>query len=171
MASSPSASPAPEIGRLQQTFTNTPLSTHPSKWDSLWKESYTPWDRGGPSLALGDLITSRSDLFPSGEKEGRKLKALVPGCGRGYDAVLLAGLGYDVVGLDYSSAAVELARKQERRMRDEGGLGEGEVTWVQGDFFDDAWLRQVGIQKGEFDVIFDYTVSLYQVYENMTLIS
>ena len=37
----------------------------------------------------------------------------------------------------------------------------GTVTWVQGDFFDDAWLKSAGSR--EFDVIFDYTVSLVNV--------
>lgn len=81
--------------------------------------------------------------------------------------MLLAVLGYDVVGLDYSAAAVEQARVREGSIRDEegwgvwegkGGRDRGRVTWVQGDFFDDEWVREVG--KGGFDVIFDYTVSL-----------
>jgi SAM-dependent methyltransferase len=157
-------SPGPEIGRLQSTFITSPYQSHPAKWDSLWKESYTPWDRGGPSLALADLVTSHPNLFPAPTGAERK-KALVPGCGRGYDAVLLSVLGYDVVGLDYSSVAVEEARSNEGKMAGEGVWEDvtqerekGSVTWVQGDFFHDGWLQQTGMGKGGLDLIFDYTV-------------
>jgi SAM-dependent methyltransferase len=160
------ASPKPEeVGRLQSTFQNTDVSAHGPKWDALWKESYTPWDRGGPSLALADLAQERGDLFPPA-KDGKRGTALVPGCGRGYDVLLLSALGYDVVGLDYSDQAVRQAATNEQSVRegkdkevyDGVSVGErGTVTWVQGDFFDDAWLDRAGSRH--FDVIFDYTVS------------
>lgn len=157
-----------EIGRLQSTFEDAAFSSHGPKWDSLWRESYTPWDRGGPSLALADLVQDKPELFS--DRKGRT--ALVPGCGRGYDVLLLSALGYDVVGLDYSADAVREASANEENvineeLYDSVGKGEkGTVTWVQGDFFDDAWVRTVG--RGRFDVIFDYTVRppfhFYRVY-------
>ncbi len=114
--------PEREIGRLEQTFTGGDFSSHGSKWDSLWKESYTPWDRGGPSMALNDLLLERKDLVPSsqGGGGGGRKKALVPGCGRGYDVLLLSAFGYDVSGLDYSADATQRAienRKGGRRPR------------------------------------------------------
>lgn len=161
------ASPKPEeIGRLQAAFQDADVSAHGPKWDALWRESFTPWDRGGPSLALADLVREKPDLFPASAKGGTRGAALVPGCGRGYDVLLLAALGYDVVGLDYSGEAVREAAANEQSVRegknkevyDGISVGErGTVTWVQGDFFDDAWLERVG--RKQFDVIFDYTVS------------
>jgi SAM-dependent methyltransferase len=156
-----------EVGRLQSTFEGSDFTSHGSKWDSFWKESYTPWDRGGPSLAMADLVRERSDLFPASAAAGNRRTALVPGCGRGYDVLLLSALGYDVVGLDYSDVAVREAAANEKIVRegrnkdvyDGVAVAErGTVTWVQGDFFDDAWLDKVG--RRQFDVIFDYTVSL-----------
>lgn len=47
------------------------------------------------------------------------------------------------------------------RVRDEKVVGKGKVTFVQGDFFDDAWLKEIGVPRNGFDVIYDYTVCIY----------
>jgi hypothetical protein len=76
---------------------------------------------------------------------------------------LLASFGYDAYGLEYSSAAIEACKKEEKenanwyRVRDQS-VGTGNVTWIQGDFFDDAWLQSIGLPLNSFDVIYDYTV-------------
>ena len=172
--------------RLSDFFSAQPLSTHGQKWSSLWDESYTPWDRGGPSMAFYDVLLSRADLIPPAVNlaalEGSEAStparptALVPGCGRGHDALLLAAMGYDVVGLDYAPIAVKEAAENEKaviaalqqdrpeaaayRVR-EGVKDPGRVTWVAGDFFEDAWLTAAGLDgDAKFDVIFDYTVCL-----------
>ena len=41
----------------------------------------------------------------------------VPGCGRGHDARFLAARGYDVVGFDFSPAAITAARALAKRDR------------------------------------------------------
>lgn len=79
--------------------------------------------------------------------------------------LLFASFGYDAYGLECSAAAVEACRKEEKekeshswyRVRDEK-VGKGKVTFVQGDFFDDAWLEEIGGPRNGFDVIYDYTV-------------
>ncbi|KAH8881618.1 S-adenosyl-L-methionine-dependent methyltransferase [Thozetella sp. PMI_491] len=158
MASEP---PKQEIGRLEQTFQGSDVSSHGSKWDGLWKESYTPWDRGGPSLALLDLVVEQTELVPPPQEPGKRRTALVPGCGRGYDVLLLSGLGYDVYGLDYSKDAVEKAVENQREIGGQDlyqarqGVQNGTVTWLTGDFFADAFLDEAGVRN--FDLIFDYT--------------
>jgi methyl halide transferase len=179
------ADPAP--GKLQETFRDVGFAKHGSKWHGLWEESYTPWDRGGPSLALYDLLVGRKDLVPPAQIFGssgsftsptspsspgspsspnrlpRKKNALVPGCGRGHDVLLLSAMGYDVYGLDYSETAIKQARKVERDAENElsysprEGMEKGRVTWLTGDFFQDDFLKKAGL--GQFDLIFDYTVS------------
>ncbi len=152
---------APSAGKLEQTFSGSDFSSHGKRWDGLWKESFTPWDRGGPSMALNDLVLDRRDLVPPSQDGGRRKKALVPGCGRGYDVLLLAALGYDVYGLDYSADAIERAVANSNEVGGEPvydareGVEKGAVTWLTGDFFADERLS-----TGEFDLIFDYTVSL-----------
>ncbi|KAK1838506.1 thiopurine S-methyltransferase, partial [Colletotrichum chrysophilum] len=44
--------------KLSDAFSNAPLSTHGPKWSAFWEEKFTPWDRGGPSLALQDVLTT-----------------------------------------------------------------------------------------------------------------
>jgi methyl halide transferase len=158
--------------RLKAHFTGADLSAHPSKWDDLWKEGFVPWDKGFPSPALVDLLSERGDLFPA--KQGRK-KALVPGCGKGYDVLLLSSWGYDAYGLDVSEKALEGARQTQKEAEDgdiyktKEGVQKGSVTWLSGDFFKNEFLKDV---EGEpsFDFIYDYTVCfLYPSMQNSNI--
>ncbi|KAK1987125.1 thiopurine S-methyltransferase [Colletotrichum cereale] len=177
---------ANDSDKLSTAFADAPLSDHGRKWSAFWEEKYTPWDRGGPSLALLDLLTTRPDLVPPPHPPaerapcggGNKPTALVPGCGKGHDALLLANLGYDVLALDFSPAAIAEAKENQSAIiaaglgaaaeeapggaldvygvRHPNGAEPGDVTWLSGDFFSDSWLEAWGREKA-FDLIFDYT--------------
>lgn len=163
------------MATLSSRFAGIPFAEHGSQWDSQWRESRTPWDRGGPSLALHDLLSQRPDLVPPAQHHDHrglplrdatgaveKKKALVPGCGRGHDVLLLSSWGYDVWGLDYSPAAKEQAIENQKKAEAEGlykpidGLEKGSVNWVTGDFFGEDWTAGIGA-KPKFDFIYDYT--------------
>jgi SAM-dependent methyltransferase len=103
-------------------------------WDEFWREKFTPWDLGGISPPLKQLIDEQKGLF---EKRGT---ILVPGCGRGYDLELLSKQYDKVIGLEISSLAVQAARAQCSDNR--------KISIEQGDFFN--------VEK-EFDAVFDYT--------------
>ncbi|KAF7522679.1 hypothetical protein G7054_g12062 [Neopestalotiopsis clavispora] len=147
---------------LTAHFKDQPVEVHTEKWDALYREhQYTPWDRGGPSLALADVLKARPDLFGAAA-QGKK--ALVPGCGRGYDVLLLASLGYDAYGLESSSTALQEARRNAdaaaAAQYDTAAGGSqqlGKHHWVSGNFFEDSWVQEAGVEK--FDLIYDYTVS------------
>ncbi|KAL9943226.1 hypothetical protein D7B24_007541 [Verticillium nonalfalfae] len=160
--------------KLSSTFAMSPLASHGPKWSALWEEKYTPWDRGGPSLALNDFLLSRPNLVPPvTSSTAPRPKALVPGCGKGHDVLLLAAFGYDVVGLDFAPAAASEAIENEKSVREalrdgdktadvykpkEGVPSVGAVAWATGDFFSNEWLEQSNISEGTtFDLIFDYT--------------
>jgi SAM-dependent methyltransferase len=68
-----------------------------------WNEKYlagaTGWDRGAPSPALREWLEG-GELAPG--------RVLIPGCGRGHEAVELARRGFAVTALDI--AAAPLAR-------------------------------------------------------------
>ena len=139
-----------------------------SKWDELWAAGeFLPWDRSMPNPALEDLLFERRDLLPapfSASPGGPRRRALVPGCGAGYDVLLLASFGYDTYGLEVSQAAVKRCLQEQERNgdkyppRDKAG-GTGKATFVNGNFFDGDWLTKAG-GNGKFDIIYDYTVSI-----------
>ena len=154
------AIPRDDPNKLSKTFADQPLSAHGSHWHALWQESFTPWDRGGPSAALAEVLAAHPAHFAqqpgddAGPRRRSRPKALVPGCGQGHDVLLLSRAGFDVVGLDYSDEAIRRARAN-----DEAGAeqrGEGPVTWAAGDFWADEFLESAGV--AQFDLIFDYTV-------------
>lgn len=181
--------PSEMRAKLLSHFASKPTSTHPEGWNDLYAENFTPWDQGSPNPALIEAL-SRTDLFPqpvllnAKNTFQRRYRALVPGCGRGYDVLLLSAFGYDAYGLEYSPLAVEEAKKVQKRV--EGwfevsgelkkdappeakvyetrdlALGRGKVHWVTGDFFKDEWVKQVeetavGGFDGTFEVLYDYT--------------
>lgn len=145
-------------------------------WADLWERGgdYVDWDMGCPNPALEDTLLQHRSILGGPitlDEHGRRhrKKALVPGCGSGLDVLLLASFGYDAYGLEYSHSAVQTCKAQESRskardeypVRDED-VGRGSVTFVQGDFFDDAWLEGLGLRQGEYDVIYDHSVGFHR---------
>jgi methyl halide transferase len=152
------ALPNEDIERLRQHFL---AENSPDRWDKLWQNNFSPWDRGAPNPALIDIINQHKNLFgesSSGVTKAKK-RALVPGCGRGYDVMLLASFGYDAVGVDGSETAIKAAETLPREHMDKyplqpGVQQRGSVTYVVGDFFSKSWQGD-----GQFDIVYDYTVS------------
>ncbi|KAH8711798.1 S-adenosyl-L-methionine-dependent methyltransferase [Phaeosphaeriaceae sp. PMI808] len=179
--------------RLRTHFASLETSSHPTGWDTLWAEgTFIPWDRGYANPALIDFLASPSSpplstnpnptpgapplntvdqstsiRVPGAVKDGKRRKALVPGCGVGYDVVVLSSWGFDAYGLEVSSHAAERARKYlldpgagplegEYNVKNEE-VGKGKMECLDGDFFDDKWVKQVGAEEGGFHVIYDNT--------------
>lgn len=171
MATTQAAAPPPDPSNpniLRDTFSK-PFSEHSKTWDSLYQNDFHPWDRGGPSLALADLLSQRTDLVPAAQAPGASRRtALVPGCGRGHDVLLLQSYGYDVVGLDVSADGIRRAQTNVNEYNAQGkvkpvteGTELGEASFVVADFFSSDWSNGMGSDgSGTFDLIFDYTVSV-----------
>ncbi|KAF2970244.1 hypothetical protein GQX73_g3305 [Xylaria multiplex] len=147
-----------EPPRLPKFFEGSLPQEHSTKWAKCWEDKWTPWDRGGPSMALHDLLKENPNGVIPLPSETSPKTCLVPGCGRGYDVVLLSLFGYDVYGLDVSSQALSAAKENAEKALTEGlyeteGGKRGAINWTCQDFFAEDW-KDV---QGTFDLIFDYT--------------
>jgi SAM-dependent methyltransferase len=72
-----------------------------SRFDEFYKTTTPPWVIGEPQPAVVEL--ERAGLIRG--------KVLDVGCGTGEHTILLTGLGYDVLGIDFAPEAVEQARR------------------------------------------------------------
>jgi SAM-dependent methyltransferase len=70
-------------------------------------QAVIPWDRGGPH----PLLVEWAEAQPA---PGAAHRALVVGCGLGYDAAYLSGLGWGVTAFDISPSAIAAARHRFR---------------------------------------------------------
>lgn len=78
-------------------------------WEERWKDGDTPWDKGAPAPPLVDLLAEKPEYF--------KGEVIVPGCGRGHDALAIARAGFPAIGLDISSTALKCARELDEKKR------------------------------------------------------
>jgi SAM-dependent methyltransferase len=103
-------------------------SSAPEFWDTRFHGGVTPWDAGGVPARLESWLKAR----PSGSK------VLVPGCGTGYEVAAFARHGNEVLGVDFSEAAVEAALRY---------LGPQSRLVRQADFF--------ALAEGPFDLVYE----------------
>ena len=96
-----------------------------SNWDQRYLEGSDRWELGRPAPPLEAFLRTDSR---APQPPGR---VLVPGCGRGHEAALLADLGYEVIGLDFSSEAIQRAEALH-------GSDRAQLRWLQADLFDGA---------------------------------
>src|SRR5438105_10069588 len=71
-----------------------------ARWEERYRSGDTPWDTGRPSSELQRVIAEER-IPPS--------RAIELGCGSGTNAVWLAKQGFEVTGVDLSSAAISRA--------------------------------------------------------------
>ncbi len=104
------------------------------EWSIRYQQGQTGWDLGAPAPNLQRLV---QEWVPAGSR------IIVPGCGRGHDAIAFARKGYRVTAVDFAPEAVEAAS----RAASEAGV---EVEFMTGDIFAlpekfvggfDAWIE------------------------------
>lgn len=153
--------------KLRQHFQNQPAEAHTGRWDAMWQQKITPWDRSEPNPALIDALSEKSDIIRTPAQESnttQRKKALVPGCGRGYDVLLLASYGYDAYGVDVSETAIKACEALDEEQGDDTAkypvkndtIGRGSRKFLLADFFNDNLSSRTGSENG-FHLIYDYT--------------
>lgn len=78
-------------------------------WDERYQNQDTPWDINQPAPAFVSWLDSVKSLQPG--------KVAVLGCGTGHDALLFARAGFNVVGFDFASTAITIARERALKMK------------------------------------------------------
>lgn len=106
-------------------------------WEKAWQEGRTGWDAGGSPPILEELV--RGGDLPTG-------RALVPGCGAGWDVFTLASDDREVVGLDVAPTAA----RRFADLRAERGIGADRAHILIEDFF-------AHTPAAPYDLVWDYT--------------
>ncbi|KAG8962659.1 hypothetical protein FRC03_003912 [Tulasnella sp. 419] len=129
-------------------------------WNVAWQKKITPWDSGDVQPPLKDLATSPlgktiiDDIFCADEATHTTPRALVPGCGKGYDAAFLASLGLKTWGIDLSPLAIEAASSWVATVpefnKEDSTLAKN-VSYHALDFF------KFEVPSEKFSLIYDYT--------------
>ncbi|OLY83468.1 putative thiol methyltransferase 2 [Smittium mucronatum] len=109
-------------------------------WERKWNHNKTHWDFGKMQIALKDLIEENKYPLPKGN-------CLVPGCGRGYDAIFFAQQGYKTIGLDVSVSAKKAAESLAKK----SNVPPGNLEFVTADFY--TYEPPASL----FQVAYDYT--------------
>lgn len=108
---------------MTTTAADTPKPAHqrperPEFWDHRFDRGTMPWDAGGVPENLRAWVRTHSAEAPP--------QVLIPGCGSAHEAAFLDAIGWPVVALDFSAAAIETARRN---------LGDWKGRLAHGDFF------------------------------------
>ncbi|KDR76471.1 hypothetical protein GALMADRAFT_66885 [Galerina marginata CBS 339.88] len=117
----------------------------PSTWELTWQQGVTPWDAGDSQPSLKEAVES------SGLDMPRSGRALVPGCGSGYDIQYLSlALGLHTLGLDIADTAIKRANELIEKAKSTHPNLDARV--INQDFF--AFNPPEGQR---FDLIYDHT--------------
>lgn len=80
-----------------------------SFWELRYQERDTGWDLGAPTPPI-------VEFFQSARAPKPPARILVPGSGRGHDALFLAKLGFDVTAVDFAKQALDSLRRRRRNL-------------------------------------------------------
>lgn len=109
----------------------------PNFWEARYQEGAARWDIGQPAPPFVKFLNS-----PGAPVDGR---VAVLGCGRGYEALLFASRGFEVVGFDFAPSAIAAAS----RLAQAAGIS---ARFLQRDIFD-----LVDEFTGYFDFVVEHT--------------
>jgi SAM-dependent methyltransferase len=117
--------------------TRQPNISQPDFWEAAYAQGQTGWDIGQAAPPFFDLLTGAAAPPPG--------RLLVPGCGRGHDALLFARFGFEVTGVDFAPSAVAAAIEAAR-------AASLPATFVEADLF------TLGARwPGQFDYVVEHT--------------
>lgn len=108
-------------------------------WEELYQNQNTPWDLTSFAPPLKTFLDSPYKVSPG--------TIAVLGCGTGYDALLFAQYGFEVVAFDFAPSAIAATRAK----FEQAGVFNKSAFVIQRDIFD---LHQY---NGRFDYVLEHT--------------
>ncbi len=113
-------------------------------WDQRYREGSDGWELGRPAPPLEEALRHDPRVPRS------PARVLVPGCGRGHEAALMAALGFDAIGLDVSREALAEAQRLH-------GAGGPHLRWLQADLFDGPGVARAGLGTASLEGVVEHT--------------
>jgi thiopurine S-methyltransferase len=113
-------------------------------WDQRYREGSDGWELGRPAPPLEQILRHdpRTPRPPG--------RVLVPGCGRGHEAALLAALGFSAIGLDVSGEGLAEAQRIH-------GTAGPLLRWLQANLLDREGLKRAGLGAACLDGVVEHT--------------
>jgi SAM-dependent methyltransferase len=130
---------------MSATTSAPAAAAHAADWENMWAAGIAPnqaFDMGRVHPYLARALAE--GRVPTG-------RALVPGCGRGYDVGALSARDRFAIGMDMSPTGVAAAREYLEGAVEEGRATAGAFEVVCGDFFKEA------PPPASIDFVYDYT--------------
>lgn len=78
-------------------------------WADLYHSRDTGWDLAGPTPVFVDYFKKTDAPMPPA-------RVIVPGCGKGHDALNLAARGFEVLAVDFAGPALAAVRRARRKL-------------------------------------------------------
>lgn len=83
---------------------NNEMSREAQTWEERYRQQTTRWDIGEAAPPFVDYLVE-PDALQTG-------KILVPGCGRGNDALFFARQGFEVIGVDFAPPVIQICQQR-----------------------------------------------------------
>ncbi|OIO66251.1 MAG: thiopurine S-methyltransferase [Zetaproteobacteria bacterium CG_4_9_14_3_um_filter_49_83] len=122
-------------------------------WEKRYQQGETGWDRGGASPAIDHWLSA---LLTA------PARVLIPGCGRGHEAVYLVGHGFSVAGIDIAPSAVSHLKQQLAQEGLEGEVILGDLFTYQPEALFDVVYEQTCLCAIQPDERQPYEAKLYE---------
>ena len=131
----------------------TPPLLEPDFWERQFAQGHTPWNRGTSSPQLLHWLDT---------DELRPCSIVVPGCGHGWEVATLASRGFEVIGIDYTEAAVHAAKDHLAKENLPAQIINADVLTYQPETGFDAVYEQTCLCAISPDLWMRYADQLYQ---------
>ncbi|VXD21711.1 Similar to thiol methyltransferase 1 [Planktothrix serta PCC 8927] len=120
-------------------------------WEERYQQGTSAWDLGEPAPPFVTFLQSSHAPAPG--------RTAVLGCGRGYDALLFATYGFEVVGFDFADSAIQEALQLQQLLITQPSIlkGSGKSFPTSAKFLHRDIFELIKEFSGDFDYVIEHT--------------